>query len=120
MKLKFFDLAKKMANKSEHPEYRIGGVIVKKSKVISLGFNRNRTHPKSNHPFKNIHCELDCILGIDPKLLSGATIYLYRESKLGIPAISKPCKWCHQLLLNCGIKEVAYTFEGNFKKEKLT
>ena len=77
MKLKYFDLAKNMSKKSTHPRYKIGGVVVKKSKIISLGFNRAKTHPQSNHPHKNIHCELDCVLGVDPELLRDSTLYLY-------------------------------------------
>lgn len=116
---KFFELAKKMSLKSNHHQHRIGGVVVNKSKVISLGFNKCKTHPKSNQPFKNIHCELDCILGVDKKLLKGASIYLYRETKEGMPAISKPCKWCEALLRESEIKTVFYTDAGMFKQQEI-
>lgn len=119
MKARFFDLAKKMSYKSTHPEHRIGGVIVKKSRVISLGFNKPKTHTKSNHLYKNIHCELDCILSAEKGDLQGSTLYLYRENKQGVPSLSRPCKWCQVLIREVGIKAVCYTDHNSFKKEML-
>lgn len=118
--MKFFDIAKKMAKKSDHPDYKIGGCIVNRSKVISLGFNRYKTSPRSNHPFNHIHCELDCILGVDENILRGCSIYLYRETKNGDIAKSKPCVWCNKLLKSVGISVVYYTdYNDSFRKEAI-
>lgn len=119
MKMNFFKLAKKMSYKSTHNKHKIGGVLVKKSKIISLGFNKSKTHTKSTHLFKHIHCELDCILGISKEELLGASIYLYRQNKDGTVAMSRPCKWCYEMLKEAGIKTVYYTDCGNFKKEDI-
>jgi deoxycytidylate deaminase len=119
MKMKYFDLAKKMAKKSNHPQHKIGGCVVSKSKIVSVGFNKYKTHAKSNHPFQHVHCELDCILGIEENLLKDCTIYLYRETKNGTVAISKPCIWCDRLLKNVGIKSVCYTDNNSFKEDIL-
>lgn len=119
MKERFFDLAKKMSKKSNHPEYKIGGCIVNNSKIISLGFNKYKTHSRSNHPYKHIHCEMDCILGVDTNSLEGSTLYLYRENKQGTIASSKPCKWCNELIKKAGIKFICYTDYGDFKKERV-
>lgn len=119
MKKYFFELAKKISYKSDHPQHHIGGVLVKKSKVISVGFNKCKSHPKSNAPYRHIHCELDCILGVDKEDLEGAHIYLYRQTKAGEIALSRPCKWCHELLKQAGIKTVYYTDYGGFKEEEI-
>lgn len=108
-----------MSQKSSHPDHKIGGCIVNKSKIVSVGFNKPKTHVKSNHPYKNIHCELDCILGVDRELLKNATIYLYRETSKGVPAISKPCQWCSLLLKEVGISKICYSFEGDYKMENV-
>lgn len=118
MNIKFFKLASQISKKSNHPKHKIGGILVKKKRVISIGFNKYKTHSKSNHPYKNIHCELDCILGIDLNILNGSSIYLYRETKDGRPALSKPCKWCEQLLKNVGISRVYYTNNGSYYEEE--
>lgn len=119
MKMKFFDLAKKMSKKSNHPYHKIGGCVVNKSRVISLGFNKYKTHAKSNHPFQHIHCELDCILGVEEDVLKDCTLYLYRENKNGNVAMSKPCIWCDKLLRSVGIKRIYYTDYGSYKEEIL-
>jgi deoxycytidylate deaminase len=120
MKMRFFDLAKKMARKSDHPQHKIGGAVTRGSKVVSLGFNKCKTHPRSNHIFRATHCELDCILGLKEEELNGASIYLYRENKSGTIAMSRPCRWCYELLRNVGIKKIYYTDYGSFKEEEIS
>ena len=120
MKRKFFKLAKALADRSEH-HTKIGAVIVKKNRVISVGYNKPRkTHPKSKHPFSTIHAELDAILGVSRKDLKDATIYVYREYKNGNPALARPCKYCWMHLEEVGIKKVYYTCSGGWKMEKIT
>lgn len=108
-----------MSHKSSHPDHKIGGVVVKRNRIVSVGFNKYKTHTKSNHPFKNIHCELDCILSANKQDLVGATIYLYRETKQGVPAISRPCSYCMQLLIETGIKTIMYSNDGSYSQETL-
>lgn len=119
MKMRFFDLAKKVSYKSTHPQHKIGGVLVKKSTILSFGFNKLKTHTKSNHLFKNIHCELDCILGLKKEELFGCTLYLYRQNKSGQVALSKPCRWCQDLLKQVGIHKVCYTGKGTYIEETI-
>ena len=118
MKMRFFELAKRMSHKSDH-SHKIGGVLVKKNKVLSVGFNKCKTHTKSNTVFRSIHCELDCILGAHEEDIVGATIYLYRQNKSGIVAISKPCIWCQKLLKDVGISKVCYTDHNGYKEENV-
>ena len=117
MKMRYFNLAQKMSFKSDHKQHLIGGCLVKKNKIISLGFNKVKTHPKSNSLHQHIHCELDCILGIDKELLEGATLYLYRQNKQGVPSICRPCRFCEVLLKEVKIKKVCYTDNNTFKEE---
>ena len=51
--------------------------------------------------------------------VNGATAYIFRQHKNGTPAMSRPCESCWRYLMDCGIKNVVYTFEGSFKEEKL-
>jgi deoxycytidylate deaminase len=52
MKNRFFDVAKAASKHSDHPAHKLGAVIVKGNKIISVGFNKNKTHTKSNHAWK--------------------------------------------------------------------
>lgn len=116
MKNKFFDLAKKLSYKSDHRQHKIGGVLVKKSKIISVGFNKLRTHTKSNNPWKSVHCEFDVILGCTKEELAGSSIYIYRQHQDGSSANSKPCKYCAMLIKESGIKKVYYTDDNSYKE----
>lgn len=109
MKLKYFDLAKKLSLKSTHPKHQLGCVIVKKNEVVGIGFNKFKTHPKSNHPFQMVHAELDAILGTDKHVLENADVYVYRETKHGEQAMAKPCPYCESALRAVGVKNVYFT-----------
>lgn len=114
---KFFDLARKLSKKSEY-HHQLGAVVVKKGKVIGIGFNKpNKTHPKSNHPFKTIHAEFDAMWGASKEDLAGATIYIYRDDAKEEPAMAKPCKYCESLIRLAGLETICYTTNGNYKEE---
>ena len=114
-KIKFFEIAKRLSKKSTYC-HQLGAVIVKKNRIVGLGFNNpKKTHPRSTNLFKTVHAELAAVLSAGEEVY-GADIYIYREHKSGLPANSKPCKFCQKLLEEVGIKNVHYTDEGQFKK----
>jgi len=98
---------------SELSEYKfqLGAVIFRKNQIISLGFNKNKTHPLPNRYNKHgtIHAEVDAILHADPDLLSGSSILVCRHLKNGSPAMAKPCKMCERILFDFGIRDVYWT-----------
>lgn len=114
----FLNLAKKASKRSDHRSHKIGCVIAKRNRIVGIGFNRMKTHPKSPHSHKNIHAEFMAVInaGFEVK---GATAYVFRQQKNGTWAISRPCEYCWKFLLDHGIKEVVYSFEGSFKKESI-
>ena len=118
MKKRYFDLARQISKKSTHRDHHIGAVIVKKNKVVSVGFNKAKTHPKSPHNFKHIHAELDAILGVPLELLKGAEIYTYREKKDGSLGTSKPCSSCRSMLYLAKIKRCYFSTNDGYKSEK--
>ena len=119
MNKRYFDLAKKLSNKSTHHQHKIGAVIVKKNRVISVGFNKLKTSPRSNHPWKSIHSELDAILDVPRKDLKGSSIYVYREKRDGSLAMARPCEFCLQLIKEVGIDKLYYTGYNSYKTEVL-
>lgn len=116
MNTKFFDLAKKISKLSNHPRFQLGAVIVRGSKVISVGINHIKTHPKSPHPFKSLHCEMAAVL-LAKQDLTNCEIYVYREIKSGEKAISRPCVYCIPFIQDVGIKKIHYTIDGGYKSE---
>ena len=119
MKIKFFDTAKRLSKKSEHHKHHIGCVIVNKNTLVGFGFNKLKTHPKSNHKYKSTHAELHAILGVPRDELRGSDMYLYRQHRDGQLATAKPCKYCEKLIKQSGIKRVFHTVEGGYDYYKV-
>jgi len=117
MKVRFFELARQLSYKSDYESQKLGCVIVKKNKIISVGFNQRKTHPKSNTRFNHIHAELSAVLGVDKELLRNSAAYVYRETKDGKAAMAKPCPACEDVLKRVGIKKVYYSSIDGFKEE---
>lgn len=116
MKVRMFKRAALMAQYGEHKQHKVGCVIAKGNKVLSWGYNRDKTHSKSPHAWAYIHAEFDAIRKLNPEDLVGTTIYIYREKKNGSLALAKPCDSCHSLIKDIGIKEVCYTTEDGFER----
>lgn len=119
MKLRYFELAKRLTTFSDHHQHSIGSVIVKKNKVISVGYNSIKTHTRSPHAFKSTHSEFKACWGVAPEELKGASIYIYRQLKDGSLGLARPCPSCYSFLKSVGIKTIYYTDYDNYKMEKL-
>jgi len=114
----FLYLAKEASKKSDHHSHKLGCVIAKGKKVLGVGFNLLKTHPKSPHNWKYVHAEFMAVVNAGYKV-NGATAYIFRQQKNGIWAIAKPCESCWRFLIDCGVKEIVYSYAGSFKKEKI-
>jgi tRNA(Arg) A34 adenosine deaminase TadA len=119
MKPRFFELARRISAKSDHPRCKLGAVIVNKNRVIGIGFNRMRTHPLSPHPFKHLHAEIDATIGIPVEDLLGADIYVYRARLDGSIGLAKPCPTCSGYLSRVGIKHAHFTTYGGYASVRL-
>ena len=118
---KFLKLAlRRILNESysDHIQHRHAAVVVKAGRVLSIGRNRNKTHPDSvlysdgERILKTIHAEFDAISRVKNKeQLRGATIYVARLGRNGHPGMSCPCKMCQQLINKHGLKRAVFTTE---------
>lgn len=108
-----------MSLKGEHWQHKVGAVIIKKNRIIGLGFNRMKTHPRSPHDYKFLHGEVDAILDCKREDLAGASIYVYREHKNGDLALSKPCKSCMNMLELLEVRDIFYTIEDGYQHLRL-
>lgn len=132
---KFFEKAKHVAILSEFTRAKIGCVAVHNNKIISIGINSHKTHPiqKKYNQFRDIHynggcnaflhslhAELDCLLSVDENTINmnKVEIYLYRITKTGRMATSRPCPGCRQFLKDKGIKKIHYTTYDSFVTEE--
>lgn len=115
--MKFIKLLKKIKSYSDHPVHKMSCIIAHKNKIMSIGFNKYKTHPKSKHPWGYIHAELDAILDNKFADLKGCTAYIYRETNNGEPALAKPCPSCLETLKIAGIKKICYSDYNGYKEE---
>jgi deoxycytidylate deaminase len=114
---RFLNLALKIAGQSQH-KFPIGAVITIGNRILSIGTNKYKTHPKQINNYINnhsnstdkhgtsIHAELAAILSY-PKL-KGSTIYVARLLHNGAFGLSKPCLSCQNLIEIAGIKKIVY------------
>lgn len=96
---------------SNHSDYKIkvGSVLVKHNRVLAIGFNRSKTHPKSARHAVTIHAEHSALIVANGANLQGATVFVYRATANGKPALAKPCSNCCKLLVKQGVKRMVYT-----------
>jgi hypothetical protein len=97
--------------------------LVKKSKIVKIGWNRKRTHPKiAKHPYHDgyvgTHAELDVIIKSGLDTLDDHSMIVLRVDRKGRLANSKPCTGCLSLLKSYNVSEVFYS-DGEGKIEKL-
>ena len=112
----YFDLAKRVAQQSQHDHFKHGAVLVKGGSVINTSYNKDKYKSFGNR-FRNTktcghathHAELGCILGLDKSITQGTTMYVARVNRRGDFRLSKPCGMCEEILRFCGVKKVVYT-----------
>lgn len=97
------------ASKFSDCHHKMGAVIVDK-RPISVGYNRKRTHPifSDGEKWFTCHAEMSAVLKSDGHL-TGCSVYVYRESAKGLPALARPCNKCLEILIEAGIKRVIFT-----------
>ena len=96
--------------------------LIKKNKIVKIGWNRKRTHPKiATHPYHDgyvgTHAELDVILKSGLDNLDDHSMIVLRVDRKGRLANSKPCPGCLSLIKSYNVNEVFYSdTEGNIEK----
>ena len=118
-------VAQRVAQGSEHDHYRLGAIITRGNRIISVGWNKNKTHPRQL-PYlkegkqvttKSVHAELDAIIGVPVHLLRGSTIYVARILANGSTGLAKPCASCRKIIEAANIKKIVYTTNTGYTEE---
>jgi deoxycytidylate deaminase len=118
--LSLLGTAAKVAANSEH-RTQLGVVIAKGKRVISVGWNKYKSHPRQLSYIKDgkriqtgsVHAELDAIIGVPQKHLEGATLYIARVLADGACGLSRPCSACRKVIRAAGIRKIVYTENDN-------
>ena len=111
-------IAQKASALSDFERIKIGAVIVKKNKLISIGVNSKKTHPIQKryndatldyYKTPCVHAEIAAIINARDEDLRGATIYVYRDDRRGAIAEAKPCLSCSAAIRDAGISTCFYS-----------
>lgn len=120
----FCDIASAACDLSRHI-FKVGCVIIRGGKVLSLGINQVKTHPILIKRHYNrtlvdkLHAEIFAILRAKTDL-RGAKIYVARKKDSGKFGNSRPCDNCLSMIIEAGIKKIFYTNEnGDWVMERI-
>ena len=121
-KMRFIELAEKVSRLSNY-RVKVGAVIVKNGKVISVGFNKtfggDRIIKYNGKKVRSIHAELMALLHAETDL-EDAEIFIFSKMKNGNWRLSRPCETCMSAIIEAGIKKVYYTtYENKIKVEEV-
>lgn len=122
----------KIAEANDDSNIRFAAAVVCRNKIVSIGYNRNKSHPFQAKYAKNpeaiyLHAEVHAIKNalreISVEDLKNAELYISRvkKSKAGdnhfIWGLSKPCVGCARAIAEFGIKRTIYTCDeiGNYE-----
>lgn len=119
------EAAIEQAKKSTDFGVRVGAVVTdKKGRVISVGYNRRKTHPvqkrfadQVGRPCKvHLHAEISALVKCRQE---PHTMYVARIQQDNNTAAAHPCPICVAAIEESGIKKVVYTTEHGHKEMKL-
>lgn len=127
----FFDIAKKVSELStfHRKNVKIGCLIVSGHRIISSGYNSDKTNPIqkkynrlrfSEETPHRLHAEISALLpllnnkDID---FSKVKLFTYREKADHSLGKSRPCKSCMALIKDLGIKHIYYTTDDGYCHE---
>lgn len=128
---RFFQVAEAVAASSNHPQFKIGAVVVVKQRVVAVGANNTRSHPLQKqynlHRFDDdsckhtTHAELNALMRAERIVddLSFAKIFVFRTLKNGAFGNARPCAGCMAAIKDFGIRHVNYTTNDGFASETI-
>jgi deoxycytidylate deaminase len=127
----YFNVAKEVSKLSDFPRVQIGACAVYKHKVISTGYNSQRTSPlqKKYNKYRfdvdtphTCHAEISCLKPLIMRKdidFKNVDLYIYREYKNGELSLARPCASCMKLITELGIRNIYYTNLGGFSHEEI-
>ena len=123
--MKIFNKVKEVsfALLNEHPtdhRCRHFSFIVDGTRILKIGFNRNKTHPKNLlYNYRNrsgdlmsnqigVHSEMDAVIKFGETDCSGLVMINTRINRNNVLDLSKPCGGCIDMIKRLNFKQVYY------------
>ena len=101
------------ARHSNFERYTLGSVLVHKNKIISDGWNMDKTHPILLLTGQRaLHAEICAVVRCSAtNNFEGMHMYVARVTKTGTIAKARPCTECRRYLKKLGLAHVHYTID---------
>jgi deoxycytidylate deaminase len=122
---KYMSLAEQYSRHgSNSRKHLVGCVIAQRNEIVSVGYNRNKTHPfqaKFNNYSPYLHAEMCALIdalksqSFNPEK---ATVYVSRYGRNGLLGCSYPCKGCWAALKHAGVRKIV-CYDHNDKPTKV-
>lgn len=124
----YFHLAHNACFYSDNHKARLGAILVYKNKVLSVGWNQNKTSPlqktlnrergynvEASNAYNSLHAEVSCLSSIMDLDIdwNKANLFVYRIKKNGDSGYARPCQGCQALIKSLGIKNIYYSCDNN-------
>lgn len=124
---RMLDLALKQSRLSDYRRIKIGAVISRGNKILSVGCNRKQTHTVQlrwdhaagkKHSKGCLHAEVCAILACESDMTS-STIYVARNELNGSMGMCRPCDACFLAIVDAGITTMVFHTKTGVVKEKV-
>jgi deoxycytidylate deaminase len=107
---RFARVALALAAEIDHDmTHQLCALVVKRNRVLSVGYNSNKTHPMMSTNMQQLHAECSAILKCPDGDLRGSDVVVARARAEGKAGLAKPCAVCEGILRRCGVRRVFYT-----------
>lgn len=108
----YLNIARYLATRSEL-RHKHGAVVVKSGRVVGMGWNKRRNHPRVIPEGKHKeqcdhHAEAVAIREAGTNA-NGSIVFVARVNRNGEDLLSKPCLQCQKLIERSGVKYVLWT-----------
>ena len=87
---------------------RVGAALLVKSRVVSVGWNTHKTHPKAPTEHTQ-HAEFNVLTGVNRAILPTAKLFVVRLGLSDQIRMAKPCGTCHKWLEAAGVKRLYFS-----------
>jgi len=129
----FFRTADAVSSLSDHPQAKLGCVLVDKHRIVSSGCNSYTRCSLLQQQLDTarfgvsdlhrgpVHAEVSCLLPLIRQKynMTRSDLYIVRRHKNGSLAISRPCSGCMSLLRANGVRRVFFSIEGGYSCEEI-
>lgn len=117
--LKWLTYALDESSNASHSQWRVGAILVRSGRVLSVGVNRYRNSPsKVDLDGVSYHAEEVALRRAGSA--DGATIYVARMTRSGKIGLARPCRRCQATLLEHGVQYAIWTEPTGWGKSRIS